>query len=50
MSPKEHQIKDRATFEDRPPFFNTWNGLYLFVLAFQIIIIFVFYLFTKYYA
>lgn len=36
--------------EDKPPIFKTWNQMYAFVLALHVVIIGLFYWFTKAFA
>jgi len=35
---------------DKAPFFSSWNGWYVFVIGFLVLLIILFYLFTKRFA
>jgi hypothetical protein len=41
---------DEPNQEERPPFFSSWKKVYYFVFINLIFLIFVFYLFTKYFS
>lgn len=41
---------DQFPPEPPPPVFRSWNQMYAFVLVLHALIIFLFYLFTKYYS
>jgi hypothetical protein len=45
MSKKEKKNK----LEDAPPFFKEWKGLYLFILAVEVVLILLFILITNTY-
>ena len=36
--------------EDKPPFLNTWNNVYAFVIGWLLITMLAFYLFTQYFS
>lgn len=36
--------------EEKPPFFQTWNQVYLLVMGNLVVLILFFYLFTRYFA
>ncbi|MGN6646613.1 MAG: hypothetical protein ACTHJT_08785 [Cytophaga sp.] len=35
--------------EDKPPFLNTWNNVYVFIIGFLVVTIGLFYIFTNYF-
>jgi hypothetical protein len=39
--------KSKNIMEDKPPFLGSWNKIYLFVFGELVILILLFYLFTK---
>jgi len=39
--------EDKSTLDKKPPFFKSWKQIYLFVLGNLIILIILFYWFTK---
>jgi hypothetical protein len=45
-------VNDNAMEKEKEdiPLFKTWNGWYLFVILFLVLLIFLFYGFTKYFA
>jgi hypothetical protein len=48
MKPLKETIKipNESLTDDTPPFFKSWNKIYLFVLSVLIILIFLFYWFS----
>ena len=43
-------MSERSDSQDRPPILGTWKKLYLFVFGQLVVLIMLFYLFTKYYS
>gem|GEM_PF-2560498 len=39
----------REDINDGPPFFSNWKGLYVFVLLFELVLIFLFIAITNYF-
>jgi hypothetical protein len=43
-------MSEKSDSQDRPPILGTWKKLYLFVFGQLVVLIILFYLFTKYYS
>ncbi len=43
-------MSEKKDSEDRPPILGSWKKLYLFVVAQLVVLIILFYLFTKYFS
>jgi len=49
---EQYAAYDRRSVEEeveKPPFFSSWNRLYAFVLGFFVLLVVLFYIFTKWY-
>lgn len=48
--PVPEKVVEKVILDEPPPFLGTWRRVYRFVLIYLAVVIFLFWLFTKYYA